>query len=219
MTLKKAPFAWLWTSSRAGLAAFVLLATCATAAFAIAAPTDKRVALVIGNGAYQHAPALGNPVGDAKAVSAALRRLGLDVTEGYDLSERDMRALLIKFADSMVGAKGALVYYAGHGVALDGVNYMLPVDIDLKSPADLDVSGVSVDIVLRQMRRDERVNIIILDACRDNPFAAALARAAVRAVVSSRGLQAIDGDLARGALIAFATGPRQHRARRPRWRP
>jgi hypothetical protein len=84
---------------------------------------------------------------------------------------------------------------------------MLPVDIDLKSPADLDLNGVSVDLVLRQMRRDDRVNVIILDACRDNPFAAVLSGAAVRAAVSSRGLDPIQGDLARGALIAFATDP------------
>jgi hypothetical protein len=84
---------------------------------------------------------------------------------------------------------------------------MLPVDIDLKSPADLDLNGVSVDVVMRQMRRDDRVNVMILDACRDNPFAAALSRSTTRAAVSSRGLQPIDGDLARGALIAFATDP------------
>jgi len=168
---------------------------------------ERRVALVIGNSHYQHAPTLANPAPDAHAVSDAFRRLGIDVTEGYDLSEKDMRALMVKFANSMAGAKGAIVFYAGHGVALDGVNYMLPVDIDLKSPADLDLNGVSVDLVLRQMRRDERVNVIILDACRDNPFAAALSRSVVRAAVSSRGLQPIDGDLARGALIAFSTEP------------
>jgi len=125
---------------------------------------ERRVALVIGNSHYQHAPALANPTADAHAISDSFRRLGLDVTEGYDLNERDMRALLVKFANSMAGAKGAVVFYAGHGVALDGVNYMLPVDIDLKSPADLDLNGVSVDLVLRQMRRDDRVNVIILDA-------------------------------------------------------
>ncbi len=168
---------------------------------------EKRVALVIGNSHYQHAPELANPAPDAHAVSEAFRRLGIEVTEGYDLNEREMRSLLIKFANTMPGAKGAIVFYAGHGVALDGVNYMLPTDIDLKSPADLDLGGVSVDLVLRQMRRDDRVNVIILDACRDNPFAAALSRSVTRAAVSSRGLQAIAGDLARGALIAFATEP------------
>jgi uncharacterized caspase-like protein len=168
---------------------------------------ERRVALVIGNSHYQHAPELANPTADAHAISDSFRRLGLDVTEGYDLNERDMRALLVKFANSMAGAKGAVVFYAGHGVALDGVNYMLPIDIDLKSPADLDLNGVSVDLVLRQMRRDDRVNVIILDACRDNPFAAVLSGAAVRAAVSSRGLDPIQGDLARGALIAFATDP------------
>ena len=162
---------------------------------------------MIGNSHYRHAPELANPVADAQSISESFRRLGIDVTEGYDLDEKDMRALMVKFANEMAGAKGAVVFYAGHGVALDGVNYMLPVDIDLKSPADLDLNGVSVDLVLRQMRRDDRVNVIILDACRDNPFAAALSRSAVRAAVSSRGLQPIAGDLARGSLIAFATDP------------
>ncbi len=191
----------------AGLRAAFLLGLAACALAAPAAAAEKRVALVIGNATYQRAPSLANPVDDAKAVSAALRGLGIEVTEGYDLTGRDMRALLIRFAESMDGAKGALVFYAGHGVALDGVNYMLPVDIELKSPADLDLNGFSVDVVLRQMRRDERVNIIILDACRDNPFAAALTRSATRAVVATRGLEKIDGELARGALIAFSTEP------------
>jgi uncharacterized caspase-like protein len=191
----------------AGLRAALLLWLVTFALAAPAAAAEKRVALVIGNAAYQRAPSLANPVDDAKAVSAALRGLGLEVTEGYDLTGRDMRALLIRFANSMAGAKGALVFYAGHGVALDGVNYMLPVDIDPKSAADLDLNGFSVDIVMRQMRRDERVNIIILDACRDNPFAVALTQVSTRAVVATRGLEKIDGDIARGALIAFSTEP------------
>ena len=191
----------------ANLWAVFILCCVALSLAGAARAADRRVALVIGNDAYQHAPTLANPVDDAKAVSAALRGLGIDVSEGYNLTGREMRGLLIRFAESMAGAKGAVVFYAGHGVALDGVNYMLPVDIDLKSPADLDLNGFSVDVVLRQMRRDERVNIIILDACRDNPFAAALATASTRAVVATRGLEKIDGDLARGALIAFSTEP------------
>jgi uncharacterized caspase-like protein len=188
------------------LAALAGLAFLAAPLKAQEAP-ERRVALVIGNSHYQHAPGLANPVIDAKSMSESFRRLGLEVTEGYDLTEKEMRSLLVKFANSMAGAKGAVVFYAGHGVGLDGVNYMLPIDIDLKSPADLDLNGVSVDLVLRQMQRDDRVNVIILDACRDNPFAAVLSRAAVRAAVSNTGLQPIGGDLARGALIAFATDP------------
>ncbi len=193
--------------ARLALLAWLCLGAVISGARAADEAPEKRVALVIGNGHYLHAPALANPVNDAKAVSEAFRRLGIEVTEGYDLSDTEMRALLIRFSNSLAGAKGALVFYAGHGVALDGVNYLLPVNIALKTPADLDLGGFSVDTVLRQMRRDERVNIIILDACRDNPFAAVLANAPVRAAVSRRGLEPIEGDLARGALIAFSTDP------------
>jgi uncharacterized caspase-like protein len=167
---------------------------------------EKRVALVIGNGAYANAPRLANPVTDARAVADSLRQLGVSVTEGYDLSSDAMRALLIEFSNSLAGAKGAILYYAGHGVAAGGENYLLPVDIKVKSLADLDLNAVALSVILRQMKRDERVNIVILDACRDNPFAASLDSGS-RSLVSPHGLDAVNGELARGALVAFATDP------------
>jgi len=169
---------------------------------------DKRVAMVIGNGDYKVAPHLDNPVNDARAVAASFRHLGFQVTEGYDLNIAQMRATLSAFSESLVDSKAAVIYYAGHGVAIDDENYLLPVDIALKTPADLDLNAISVSLILRQMRRDERVNVVILDACRDNPFAADLARSKTRALIGERGLTAVDGDLVRGALIAFASDPR-----------
>ncbi len=171
-------------------------------------PADKRVALVIGNGAYQSAVRLDNAVFDAKAVAASFRKLGFQVVDGYDLDIDQMRSKVSEFSAALSDSKSAVIYYAGHGVAVDDENYLIPTDIVLKSPTDLDLNAISVSLLLKQMKRDERVNIVILDACRDNPFAAALAKQKTRALVVERGLSPIDGDLARGTLIAFASDPK-----------
>lgn len=172
---------------------------------AYAALPERRVALVIGNSAYTAVPPLANPQRDAKGVSAALKRLGFEVVEGYDLKMEEMTGVVREFAQKLDGAKAGLVYYAGHGIAVGDDNYLIPVDASLRSEADLDFRAVNVQLVLRQMQRDERVNIVILDACRDNPFATQLA-AKSRAV--TRGLTAIETQSASGILIAFATDPR-----------
>ena len=175
---------------------------------AAAAPEDKRVALVIGNGAYQNAPRLDNPAFDARAVADAFRKLGFQVVDGYDLDIAEMREKVSEFSAALPDAKSAVIYYAGHGISVDEENYLIPTDIVLKSPTDLDLGAISVSLILKQMKREDRVNIVILDACRDNPFAAELAKAKTRAIVGERGLSRIDGDLARGTLIAFASDPR-----------
>jgi uncharacterized caspase-like protein len=191
--------------------AFAALATCLAFVVlprAAAADTDKRVALVIGNGAYRTAPQLDNPPLDAKAVAASLKRLGFQVIEGYDLTMTQMRASVAEFSSALPDAKAAIVYYAGHGVSVDEENYLLPTDIVLRSPTDLDFGAISISLVLKQMKREDRVNVVILDACRDNPFAADLARSQSRSLVGMRGLSRVDGDLARGTLIAFASDPK-----------
>jgi uncharacterized caspase-like protein/peptidoglycan hydrolase-like protein with peptidoglycan-binding domain len=173
------------------------------------AKADKRVALVIGNGAYKTAPQLANPPLDARAVAASLKRLGFQVIEGYDLTMAQMRGTVAEFAAALPDSKAAIVYYAGHGVSVDEENYILPTDIVLRSPTDLDFGAISVSLILKQMKREERVSVVILDACRDNPFAADLARnVSSRSLVATRGLSRVDGDLARGALIAFASDPK-----------
>ncbi len=193
----------------------VLVAVCATAttltAFPSSAavqPADKRVALIIGNGAYQSAVRLDNAVFDAKAVAESFRKLGFQVVDGYDLDIDKMRSKVSEFSAALSDSKSAVIYYAGHGISVDEENYLIPTDIVLKSPTDLDLNAISVSLLLKQMKRDDRVNIVILDACRDNPFAASLARAKTRALVVERGLTRIDGDLARGTLIAFASDPK-----------
>ena len=172
------------------------------------AETEKRVALVIGNGDYATAPRLENPPIDARAVASSLKRLGFQVVEGYDLSIAQMRSSVADFSTALRGAKAAVVYYAGHGVSVDDENYLIPTDIVLKSPTDLDLGAISVSLILKQMKREDRVNVVILDACRENPFAGDLAYASSRSVVGARGLSAIEGDLARGTLIAFASDPK-----------
>ena len=171
------------------------------------ADPEKRVALVIGNGDYKIAPHLDNPANDARAVAETLRKLGFEVVDGYDLDVSQMRKAVSDFSAALPDAKSAVLYYAGHGVSVDDEDFLLPVDIDLKSPADLDISAISMSLVLKQMKREERANIVFLDACRDNPFADALHRNRTRAAVGPRGLSPIQGDLARGTLIAFATDP------------
>jgi uncharacterized caspase-like protein len=171
-------------------------------------PTEKRVALVIGNGAYQSAVRLDNAVFDAKAVAESFRKLGFQVVDGYDLDIDQMRSKVSEFSAALSDSKSAVIYYAGHGISVDEENYLVPTDIVLKSPTDLDLNAISVSLLLKQMKRDERVNIVILDACRDNPFAAVLAKQKTRALVVERGLTRIDGDLARGTLIAFASDPK-----------
>jgi uncharacterized caspase-like protein len=198
------------------LALVLSLAAVGATAPAWAAAPERRVALVIGNGAYRFAPALENPTIDARGVAAALRRIGFEVIDGYDLSFLEMRAKLSEFAGTIADTKAALVYYAGHGVSVEDENFLLPVDIALKSVTDLDINAINIDLILRQMRREERVNVVILDACRDNPFAKELAASTKnRSTVSERGLSRIDVS-AKGTLIAFATDPKSVAADGPK---
>ncbi len=197
-------------SVKARIALLAAIAFSFTASVSLAAVTvhEKRVALVIGNGAYQNAVRLDNAVFDAKAVADGFRKLGFQVVDGYDLDIDEMRQKVSEFSTALPDAKSAVIYYAGHGVSVDDENYLIPTDIVLKSPTDLDLNAISVSLLLKDMKREDRVNIVILDACRDNPFAAALARQKTRSLVVERGLSPIDGDLARGTLIAFASDPK-----------
>ncbi|WP_375454569.1 caspase family protein [uncultured Methylobacterium sp.] len=177
-------------------------------AAAAQAAAERRVALVIGNGAYQNVPMLDNPLPDSKAVAASLKRMGFDVVEGYDLRLDAMRTLVGAFAGKLDGAKVALVYYAGHGVSVAGENYLLPTDTVLRNETDLDFRTMNINLVMRQMQREDRVNVLILDACRDNPFAKELARSVrTRSAVVGTGLSEIATNAAAGTMIAFATDP------------
>lgn len=173
-----------------------------------AAVAAERVALVIGVGAYKEAAPLKNPANDAEAVAASLKRLGFEVVFGKDLNHAQMRGAVRDFARIVRGAKLALFFYAGHGVQVDGRNYLIPVDAKLAEEADLDFSAVDVNLILKQINREAAQKIVILDACRDNPFRSELARS----MGQTRSSQALGRGLAKieaagGSMISFATDP------------
>jgi len=159
----------------------------------------KRIALVIGNGAYVNAPPLKNPPNDARDMVAALRALGFEVTNGINITQRDMKRLIREFAQKLKAGGSGLFYYGGHGVQSKGHNYLLPVDADIQSEPELEDSGVDLNLVLNLMDEAQNgLNLVILDACRNNPFARSFRSA-------SEGLAQVDAPT--GTLIAYATAP------------
>jgi hypothetical protein len=188
------------------LAAMSLAALLVSSSSALA---DKRVAFVVGNSAYKNVPQLPNPVVDAKSMAKVLRNVGFDVVEGANLSRDKMTEKLLEFGKKAEGADVAVFYYAGHGIAVNGTNYLLPVDADLKSEMDVKLgAAINVDVTLEQTMADAKVKLVFLDACRDNPFAAKIRSAkATRSVSVETGLAEMKSG--EGTLIAFATGPGQ----------
>jgi hypothetical protein len=185
--------------SRLIFAAFLLCAGVGTPAHA-----EKRVALVIGNSAYRAVPALPNPASDAKLMSDTLLSLGFFVVGGgaqIDLDKTGFDDALQKFGRELNGADVALFYYAGHGVETHGLNYLVPVDAHPQDEADVFMQMVGISGILDQMEKSgTRINLVLLDACRDNPF-------------RDHGVRSTSGGLAQmpapiGTLISFATQPR-----------
>jgi Caspase domain/Putative peptidoglycan binding domain len=174
-----------------------------------AAKADRRVAFVVGNGAYKNVTQLPNPPIDAKAMAGVLRNAGFDVVEGIDLTRDKMTERLLEFGKKTQGADVAVFFYAGHGIAVDGTNYLLPVDADIKSEMDVKLgNAINVDLTLDQTMNDAKIKLVFLDACRDNPFAAKIkAGATSRSVSVQTGLAEMKSG--EGTLIAFATGPGQ----------
>jgi len=168
---------------------------------------ERRVALVIGNGAYEHATPLPNPANDARAMASALRRLGFEVLAGFDLDKIGMDGLLLDFADQLEGADVALVFYAGHGLQVSGENYLVPVNGRLQKASRLWYETVPLGTVMDVLEDEERINLVFLDACRNNPLAQTLKRGMGRARSSAvgRGLAEIRSGV--GTLIVFATSP------------
>lgn len=189
-----------------------LIASLSAAALLVsadAALADKRVAFVVGNGAYRNVAALPNPAIDAKSMARLLRNVGFEVVEGTNLTRDRMTEKLLDFGKKAEGADVALFFYAGHGIAVNGTNYLLPVDSDLKSEMDVKLgAAINVDVTLEQTMNDAKVKLVFLDACRDNPFAAKIrsARATRSANVQTGLAEMKSGE---GTLIAFATGPGQ----------
>jgi formylglycine-generating enzyme required for sulfatase activity len=168
----------------------------------------RRVALVIGNSKYVNTPVLANPANDAADVAAVLRELGFEVIPGFDLTYEGMRNAVMAFSQKMEGADVGLLFYAGHGIQISDRNYLIPTDASLRHPRDVELSLLELDTILKQMERETDTRIIILDACRDNPLADALANAPIgsrRGV--GRGLSQFMGTQDTGTYIAFATKP------------
>lgn len=180
-----------------------ILATTLTLAAALSdgAQAAGRYALVIGNSNYSFAP-LRNPAQDASLMAATLRVLGFDVSEYQDVAQRDLKRAVVDFGRKLEQAgKNAvgLVYYAGHGVQVNGENYLIPIGAHIRDELDIDIEGVRASIILSALERaGNSLNMVILDACRNNPF-----QSSTRAVRS--GLARMDAPS--GTLLAYSTSP------------
>jgi formylglycine-generating enzyme required for sulfatase activity len=184
----------------------LMLTFCLTDA-AFAADGDKRIALVIGIGSYKHAPALPNPPNDARAIAAALRNLDFEVEEAYDLDNRGFAVHLRDFGVRASAADVAVVFYAGHGLQVRGQNYLLPSDARLERERDLVYEALPLNLILGELSQARKLGVLILDACRNNPFADRLSRSnagAIRERDVSAGLARVD-DTPSDTLVALAT--------------
>ncbi|HRD76648.1 MAG TPA: caspase family protein, partial [Hyphomicrobiaceae bacterium] len=163
----------------------------------------KRVALVIGNEAYAHASALKNPVRDAAAVAAALKRIGFELVEVQrNLGVDALRRALLAFEGHATGADIALVFFAGHGIEVDGVNYLVPTDARLTRANGVELEAVALPTVTAAISGARKLRLVILDSCRNNPFQPRLAADSGRKRSIGRGLARVEpGD---NELIAFA---------------
>ena len=168
------------------------------------AVAEKRVALVIGNGAYVNAPRLPNPSHDAEDVAAALKRSDFEVILGTDLSQAGMGDAAIRFARASRSADVAVFYYSGHAMQFNGVNYLMPVDAKLEDEADLK-RMTRVDEILDDLQQAKNLRILVLDSCRDNPLADTLKRSMglTRGASIQRGLTKMEAPL--GTIVSFST--------------
>ncbi len=187
---------------------WLLPALAMAVAFSGIAHAQERVALVVGNSKYVNANPVPNAVNDARVMARVLREIGFAVADGFDLDRDGMERRIREFLRKSEGARVALFFYAGHGLQVDGRNYLIPVNTKLESASDLGFETVGLDNVLENLDGASRTNIIILDACRNNPFARAYASrlGATRAVTVLSGLAGYS-NLGTGTLIAFSTAP------------
>ena len=185
------------------------IAAVVLAMFSLASPVlaqGKRVALVIGNSAYKHTSPLANPSNDATDMAAVLGKLGFAVILGRNLDKGALDRKIRDFAQELEGAEVGLFFYAGHGLQVGGQNYLVPTDAELNTGSAIDFELVRLDLVHRTMERQTGTNILIIDACRDNPLARNLGRAlGTRSSQIGRGFAPVESG--EGTLIAFSTQP------------
>ncbi|MBR0844136.1 caspase family protein [Bradyrhizobium liaoningense] len=167
------------------------------------AHAEKRVALVIGNSAYKNVPKLANPVSDAGLIGSVLKRAGFDTIDvRQDLSASEMRKALREFGSKTRDADVAVVYYAGHGMEVDGANYLIPTDATLETDTDVYDEALPLDRVLVTIETAKQLRLVILDACRDNPFAKSMKRTVASRAIG-RGLAKVE-PTSPNTMIAFA---------------
>ena len=172
----------------------------------VAAHAERRVALVIGNSTYKHAGELANPRNDANDMASALQAVDFDVIKGLDLDKRSLEQEVRKFSVALSGADVGVFFYAGHGLQVNGNNYLVPVDAELSTADALEFEMIRLDVVQRIMEGNAKTNILFLDACRNNPLARNLARAlGTRSAAIGRGLAPAESGV--GTLISFSTQP------------
>ncbi len=169
----------------------------ATTAYAV----DERVALVIGNSAYAHVTPLDNPSNDAEDISAALQEAGFDVETKFDLDQQGMLRALQLFGQKSIGAEMAVIYYAGHGIEVDRRNYLIPVSAMLSTDLDVAFETVQLDRALLSVGGAKKLRLVIIDACRDNPFAGKMRSTSPTRSIG-RGLAAVEPSAA--TLVAYA---------------
>lgn len=183
----------------------ILLGTFLAVVFTSAADlrAEKRVALIIGNGAYQHAPQLSNPVNDARAIGELFRKAGFDAVDAREnLGSLEIKRAIREFTAQTRDADIAVVYFAGHGIEVSGINYLIPVDAKLANDFDAEDEALALDRIVRALEPARRLRLVILDACRDNPFLRTMQRTiATRAVTG--GLAKVE-PTSTDTLIAFA---------------
>jgi len=181
----------------------IVFAVCSFWLFGQPALAEKRVALVIGNSAYKNVARLQNPANDAAAIVAMFKGAGFDSVDAkLDLSNVDMRRALREFGNKTRDADVAVIYYAGHGIELDGTNYLIPVDAALETDTDVLDETFALDRVLFAVEPAKQLRLVILDACRDNPFAKKMKRT-VGSRAIGRGLAKVEPS-SPNTMIAFA---------------
>ena len=164
---------------------------------------DGRVALVVGNSTYAHIGRLPNPDNDAADMSAAMRRLGFEVTTEFDADRVELTEALSAFTRRSAGVDVSLVFYAGHGIEMDGDNYLVPVDARLEGDVDVRFETVTVDDLLVSTS-GASLRLVILDACRNNPLARSMQRTAATRTVSGGSFADLNEDLGDETLVAYA---------------
>ena len=197
--------------ARSTMVAGVFLAFFLVALLPSGANADRRVALVIGNAAYKHAAALRNPGNDANDVAETLKKLGFDVLVGLDLDQQGFARTIEQFARTLEDADVGLFFYAGHGLQMNEKNYLVSTNAKLENEFLLSSETIELDAIVRLMESKVPINLVFLDACRNNPLAENLRRSLAslkRGAHLGRGLAPMEAR-GRDTLIAFAAAPGQ----------